>query len=217
MNRYSTRPLRLLVSLSLATVALLGCEDEYPNNPMPDAGPLPTDLGMQVAPSPIAVCERDDLVIASIDLVADTVTLLNPTAAEIVVDSSSAYQLCQGPGRYSALPATSPVTIAAGGTATFDISGISTLGLEAPNGMLSLYKNSSFTTRDAMLDYVCWGDGAGTPRLDIAQRLGTDESVMWGDGGCADLAGATVIHRVAGSDGSAAADYTTTDPSLTCN
>ena len=192
----------------------MGCGDD--ETPTPDAGPLPVDMGPP-DPVAIAVCERADLVIASLDLSTATLTLLNPTGADITVDASSAYQLCQGPGAYARLPAPSPVTITAGGTADFDLSGVADITIDATNGALALYNSSSFFTRDAMLDYLCWGDGGGTPRIDVARRLGTDMSVLWGDGACVDLGGGAALHRTPGSDGSAAADYTTTSQTLICN
>lgn len=217
--RRLTTPAPCLPVLLLAALAFVGCGDD--DSPTPDMGSTP-DLGSTPdmgPPQPVAipVCDRGDLVIASLDVSTSTLTLLNPTADTITVDSSSPYQLCQGPGFYDPLPASTPVVIAAGATADFDLSGLPDIVIDATNGTLALYNANSFGDRNAMTDYVCWGTGAGTPRLSEAQEIGADMSILWDDGGCVQLSGATSLHRTPGSDGSTASDYATTAQTITCN
>ncbi|MCB9626457.1 MAG: hypothetical protein H6725_03700 [Sandaracinaceae bacterium] len=170
----------------------------------PDTGS--TDAGTTT----LLACERDDLFMSGIDLAAKTVRLTNPTGADITIGGTN-YQLCQGPGLYSALPAG---VVPAGGSLVVAIP--SSLTIDTVSGTLALYNPGSFTTRDAMLDYVCWGDGAGTPRLNIAQRVGTDGTVLWDDGGCVQLAGSTDLYLRTGTPGNTASDYRNSPSNVVC-
>jgi hypothetical protein len=158
----------------------------------------------------ILACDRTDLFMSVVNMAAGTVTLTNPTDTDIDLDAGS-YQFCQGPGRYGAPPAG---VVPAGGSLTVAVPGGITL--DPANGTLALYNPGSFTTRDAMLDYVCWGDGGGVPRLNVAQATGTDGTVLWDDCGCVQLAGATSVHLMNGTTGNAADSYQTAVVAFTC-
>ncbi|MCA9578604.1 MAG: hypothetical protein R3B40_14580 [Polyangiales bacterium] len=160
--------------------------------------------------STLLACQRDDLFMSGIDLANRTVRLTNPTMSDITIGGTN-YQLCQGPGAYSALP---EGVVPAGGSLTVAIpNGITT---DPVNGTLALYNPGSFTTRDAMLDYVCWGDGAGTPRLNVAQQTGTDGTVLWDDQGCVQLAGSTDLYLRTGTPGNTAVDYRNSPSNVVC-
>ncbi|MBK7155716.1 MAG: hypothetical protein IPL19_09325 [Sandaracinaceae bacterium] len=158
----------------------------------------------------VLACDRADLFMSVVNMAAGTVTLTNPTDTDIDLDAGS-YQFCQGPGRYGAPPAG---VVPAGGSLTVAVPG--SITLDPANGTLALYSAGTFTTRDAMLDYVCWGNGGGVPRLNVAQATGTDGTVLWDDCGCVPLAGATSVHLMNGTTGNAAESYQTSAVAFTC-
>jgi hypothetical protein len=161
-------------------------------------------------PAGLLACERGDLFMSGIDLANGMLRLTNPTASDITVGGPN-YQLCQGPGAYAALPAG---VVPAGGSLTLAIpAGIT---IDPVNGTLALYNPGSFTTRDAMLDFVCWGDGAGSPRLDVAQQQGTDGTVLWDDQGCVQLAGSTDLYLRTGTAGNTGVHYRNSPSNVVC-
>lgn len=170
-----------------------------------------SDGGSDAGITALLACERGDLFMSAIDLAAGTVTLTNPTAADINIEDG-AYQFCQGPGAYSALPAG---VVPAGGSLTVTVP-VGNITLDTVDGTLALYNPGSFTTRNAMLDYVCWGDGSGTPRLNVAQQVGSDGTVLWDAGGCVQLAGATSLYLRTGTSGNTAGDYTNASVDFVC-
>lgn len=206
----------LLGSLLSLGGSVMGCGggdatvDQGPQDMGSDAGG--GDGGAMDAGSVTTVlaCDRTDLFMSAVNMAAGTVTLTNPTATDINLEDG-AYQFCQGPGAYGAPPAG---VVPAGGSLTVTVP--ASITLDPANGTLALYNPGSFTTRNAMLGYVCWGDGDGTPRLNIAQQVGSDGSVMWNDGGCVGLSGATAVYLRSGTAGNTAGDYQTSATTIMC-
>ena len=82
------------------------------------------------------------------------------------------------------------------------------------NQTVALYSSASFGTRDAMVDYMCWGSGGTRPRLTEARTVGSDGTAMWDDGGCPAAAANATVYRVPSTEGNSADHYTTTMPSM---
>lgn len=90
---------------------------------------------------------------------------------DITVDLSS-YWICFGPGRYGQIGNLTAVS----GTAELPAGEFLVLQLEGALAMgdeegLGLYSNNSFTSADAIVDFVQWG-AAGSPRENVAAEAG---------------------------------------------
>ena len=143
-----------------------GTVDQGPRDQGEDSGSdgsVP-DGGGDAGTVDVLACQRADIFISAIDMGAGTVTFTNPTASDIVLEDGT-YQFCQGPGKYGAPPSG---TVPAGGS--LEVSVPSIITLNPVSGSLGLYANTSYASRAAMIHYVCWGDGGGTPRIDIARQ-----------------------------------------------
>ena len=162
-----------------------------------------SDGGVDGGLASLLECDRTHLVIESVDTETNEITLYNPTGTAIT--TSGNYQLAHDLG-FEAVPA---LTFPAYGRMTFDAPGIIELGA---NQTLALYTTASFGTRDAMVDYMCWGTGGTRPYLSVARTVGSDGTVLWDAGGCTAAATDATVYRVPSAEGNTAADYTTTMP-----
>lgn len=85
----------------------------------------------------------------------------------VTVDLST-YWLCLGPGRYSQIGGLTPVS----GSVELAAGEFLVLPIEMNNeDGLGLYSNNSFTSADAIVDFVQWGAG-GSPRENVAVEAG---------------------------------------------
>lgn len=125
------------------------------------------------APAETATTPGDDaapsvrLAIVGVDPGNGTVTLRNLGDEDV---SLSGLWVCNRPS-YTELPAE---TIAAGGELEVDVRAI---GIAPTGGEVALYRGNSFSSADAILDYVTWGGG------DAGRRSVAVEAGIWPDGG----------------------------------
>jgi hypothetical protein len=213
--------MRYVVALGLSAGILIACGGDGDGGPdmpgmdaMPDTpsdGPGP-DVPQMDGGGPVEIldCDRADLIITHVDLDGSpTADLHNPTSSAITLNNTN-YTWCRGPSEAYVRVTTTPVTIPAGGTATFNLP----MSYGAANGMLSLFRTTmNFTSRNNMVAWMCWGAGlTGTRRETEARTTGSDGTVLWSGTGCIALGGATDIYRIPNTAGNEAADYTTTEP-----
>lgn len=86
-------------------------------------------------------------------------------------------------------------------------------------GDFGLYANSGFTSRNSMLDYVCWGTLTGPNRKSVAaQQAGDGAAPLWSGDCAASVGSGLAIIRKKNVAGSGAGDYDTaaTPVGLTC-
>lgn len=141
----------------------------------------------------------DNVIISQINLGTNEIELFNPTDADLNV---STYQLCAMPG----YTAPGDVTVPAGGYAVVSMIGIAGQ-VTNDMGEMAIYTSSNFTSRDAMVDFVCWG-GDRTPTRKGVAEMSAGGEVLW-VGPCVGAATNGIIARNANASGTRSGDYTT--------
>ncbi|MEM7606327.1 MAG: hypothetical protein AAF411_13300 [Myxococcota bacterium] len=142
----------------------------------------------------------DNLVISQYDLATGEIEFFNPTGAAIPLDglvlcSRPVYEVISGSG----------VSVPAGGYAVFTADG-GFRGADGDGGELALYDSTSYNSRAAMIDFVCWGTGRASSRQSVAnEELGSE--VLWDGDDCGGSVSGGAVRRSTGSAGTTPGDY----------
>lgn len=135
--------------------------------------------GLMVSAFAITSCKDDDETAqpqeAEVSVVLNEVQYRATDQVEILNNGTSAadlsdYWVCLGPGNYAQLSTITPVS----GVVNNLLPGeylVLPFNMPNENGGLGLYSSNSFTSADAIVDFVQWG-AAGSPREDIAVSAG---------------------------------------------
>ena len=174
-----------------------GPDDAAPGDVGSDAGPEPT------CPDLMPTQGADNLIISQYNLATGEVEFYNPTAEEIPLDG---LELCSRPA-YETISGTG-IMVQPGDFATYTASA-SFRGANPARGELALYDSPAYENRNAMIDFVCWGQtlDSGRSRKSVAQ-MPLGEEVLWA-GGCSPAPAMSVVARGEGNAGTSAADYVT--------
>ena len=138
----------------------------------------------------------------------DYIELYNNTASPIDLDLV-AFQFCS-PFDYAALATVGAgVTVPAGGYAT--VPWPSNFTDVDSGGEVILYADSSFTNGGSIMDFVCWGTNPHDSRKALAESMDANK---WADGAPCVSGSLTMgaLHRLVGTDGVDAADYSAALP-----
>ena len=176
---------------------------------MPDSGTPGIDSGVPGTDSgsgPAGMhCEGDDVLIAEV-VPGTSVTVFNPTAAEITVSADlSMYQFCSQPA-YTPLDSTA--TIPAGGSHTFELPAF--FDDTDADGELAIYSNGGFTNPDSIVDFVCWGPA----RTEALGRKDEAEAGGHWSGDCVGAITGGSLRRIPDTDGTSASSYDPTGAAL---
>ena len=148
-----------------------------------------------------------DLVVSEINP-GDYVELFNPTSADITLNATTNYKLCNFPSYTQSLAG---VTVPAKGYATIDWPSGGGLDFgDESDAELGLYKGVTsfeFNDESKLIDYICWGSHSGG-RKDVAETGGA-----W-TGPCASaFAVGSALHRELNTPGNSAGNYEAGTPS----
>ncbi|MFK8001712.1 MAG: hypothetical protein AB8H86_19110 [Polyangiales bacterium] len=180
------------------TGALADTSTADDTGPADDAGPMDDAGPGDLCPDLMPTQGGDNLVISQYDVASGEIEFFNPTDGDIGLDG---FVLCSRP-QYETIDG-SGITVPAGGYATY-VASAGFMGASSTSGELALYDSPMYGSRNAMIDFVCWGDAPGSSRKSVAERMMGSE-VLW-TGDCA-AALTNVVARNIGTDGIEASDY----------
>lgn len=169
-----------------------------------DAGPpedVGTDAGPPTCPDLMPTQGADNVIISQYNLATGEVEFYNPTSEPIPLDG---LELCSRPA-YDTIDGTGLI-VQPGDYATYTASS-GFRGASPTRGELALYDSQSYTSRNSMIDFVCWGEtlASSRSRKDIAEMT-EGEEVLWA-GGCSAGPSVNVVARGESNTGTDAADY----------
>lgn len=166
-----------------------------------DSGPPPFDAGPPTCPDLMPAQGADNVIISQYNLETGEVEFYNPTSAPIAIDG---LELCSRPA-YNTISDTG-IMVQPGAYATYTAPA-SFRGANPSRGELALYDSTAYTSRNSMIDFVCWGEelAPSRSRKEVAE-MAMGEEVLW-EGACASSPTMNVVARGEANTGTGAADY----------